>query len=235
MVLASAKRTVLVAMARTKSLKNKDKNTRYFHSLASFKKSRKCTKSLRGERGVVSHPSGVKQEFVKFFRKLYSKDKAICLKLQDFEGNKLSSDHARALEDMPSVEEVKNVVWACESSKSSGYDGFNIGLINNMFDTVTDDIIKVVSTFFESSYLPKSINTTWVALIPKVDGASDLFDCRPISMIGSIYKVISKIMALRLRKVLPSLVGETQTAFVAEMQILDGALIGNEIITWILK
>lgn len=49
-------------------------------------------------------------------------------------------------------------------------------------------------------------------------------------MVGSIYKVISKLLATRLRRVSPSLVGESQTAFVAGRQILDGALISNEII-----
>lgn len=70
----------------------------------------------------------------------------------------------------------------------------------------------------------------WVALIPKIEGAVELKDYRPIGMVGCIYKIIAKILALRIKKVMPSLVGETQTAFVMERQILDGALIANEIV-----
>lgn len=62
-----------------------------------------------------------------------------------------------------------------------------------------------------------------------------LAEYRPISMAGSIYKVISKILSTRLRRVLPALVGETQIAFVAGRHIFDGALIANEIINWAKK
>lgn len=54
-------------------------------------------------------------------------------------------------------------------------------------------------------------------------------------MVGCIYKIIAKILALRIKKVMPSLVGETQSAFIAERQILDGALIANEVVHWVKK
>lgn len=67
-------------------------------------------------------------------------------------------------------------------------------------------------------------------MIPKVEGAAELKDFRPISMVGCIYKIIAKIMAIRLKKVMPSSIGETQSAFIMERQILDGALVANEVV-----
>ena len=52
---------------------------------------------------------------------------------------------------------------------------------------------------------------------------------------GSIYKVIAKILSRRLRRVVSDLVGETQRAFVIGRQILDGALIANETVNWLKK
>lgn len=54
-------------------------------------------------------------------------------------------------------------------------------------------------------------------------------------MVGCIYKIIAKILALRIKEVMPSLIGETQSAFIKERQILDGALIANEMVQWAKK
>jgi hypothetical protein len=69
---------------------------------------------------------------------------------------------------------------------------------------------------------------TFVVLIPKKVGASDVKDFRPISLTGSIYKIISKVLANRLRDVLGSLLSPTQNAFIQSRQIQDSVLIANE-------
>ncbi|GJR01647.1 RNA-directed DNA polymerase, eukaryota [Tanacetum coccineum] len=57
-------------------------------------------------------------------------------------------------------------------------------------------------------------------------------DFRPISLIGSVYKIIAKILANRLSLVIPDLISDVQSAFVANRQILDGPFIINELISW---
>ena len=67
-------------------------------------------------------------------------------------------------------------------------------------------------------------------MIPKKKGAEDLKDFRPISLIGSIYKPIAKVLANRLKKVMNGLVNPAQNAFVKGRQILDASLIANKVI-----
>lgn len=76
----------------------------------------------------------------------------------------------------------------------------------------------------------KLLRHLFVALIPKVDGANSFKEFRLISMVGWLYKLLSKVLANRFKKVLPSFVGETQAAFLNGKQILDGILIANEIV-----
>ena len=74
----------------------------------------------------------------------------------------------------------------------------------------------------------KSLNTTFISLIPKKVDATNIRDFRPISLIGSIYKLLSKILANRLKLVLDNVISESQNSFVGGRQILDSVLIANE-------
>nr|GFB54098.1 cysteine-rich receptor-like protein kinase [Tanacetum cinerariifolium] len=78
----------------------------------------------------------------------------------------------------------------------------------------------------------KGGNSSFIALIPKMQDAKVVKDYRPISLIGSLYKFIAKILANRLVGVLGELVNEVQSAFIVNRQILDGPFILDELIHW---
>ncbi|GJR86888.1 RNA-directed DNA polymerase, eukaryota, reverse transcriptase zinc-binding domain protein [Tanacetum coccineum] len=75
-------------------------------------------------------------------------------------------------------------------------------------------------------------NSSFIALIPKTPDANMVKDFRPISLIGSLYKIIAKILANRLMVILGNLVNEVQSAFVVDRKILDGPFILNKIFQW---
>ena len=64
--------------------------------------------------------------------------------------------------------------------------------------------------FHRNGFFEKSLNATFISLIPKVAGALDLKDFRPISLVGSVYKILTKVLASRLRKVMGKVVGHSQ-------------------------
>lgn len=87
-----------------------------------------------------------------------------------------------------SVDEVKAVVWDCDSFKSLGPDYINFGFIKDFWVELKDDIMRFIREFHRNEKLYKGINSTFIALIPKVDSTGSLNDFRPISLVGSFIK-----------------------------------------------
>jgi hypothetical protein len=115
-----------------------------------------------------------------------------------------------------SVTEVKIVVWDCGSYQSPGPDVINFGFIKDLWPEMQADIMHFISDFHCNGKLSKALNSTFIALIPKVDSPQRLNDFRPTSLVGSLYKILAKVLANRLRLVIGSVISESQIAFVKD-------------------
>jgi len=129
-----------------------------------------------------------------------------------------------------SEEEVKKAVWMCEGSKSPGPDGYNFNFIKHNWEALKQNILDAVHFFQESGRMPKGSNASSITLVPKVKDPSMLDHYRPISLVGSLYKIISKVLSCRMKKVLPSVIDECQSAFLKDRGLLDSVLVANEVI-----
>lgn len=82
---------------------------------------------------------------------------------------------------------------------------------------------------------PSFINITWVTLIPKIQNSSSIEEFSPISMVGYLYKITSKVLVNKIKPIMGDLISENQTWFIRGRQIFDGILTANKIVNWLKK
>ena len=120
------------------------------------------------------------------------------------------------------------MVKEMEGDKAPSPDGFSLAFYHHCWRVVERDVLTVFEEFYQHSKFEKSLNTTFIALIPKKNGASNIRDFRPISLVRSVYKILAKVLANHLKEVLDQLISESHNSFVGGRQILDSVLIANE-------
>jgi len=149
------------------------------------------------------------------------------------DGVQFSSLTQRQREDLItpfSDHEIKEAVWSCGGDKCPGPDGFNFNFIKEFWGVLKPEFRRFVDEFHVNGSFPRGNNASFLALIPKVNHPQSLNEYRPIFLIGCMYKVIAKLLANRLRHVIPVLIDERQTAFIKDRHILHGILILNEVV-----
>ena len=98
--------------------------------------------------------------------------------------------------------------------KAPGPDGFTARFYISCWDIIKRDLYIMIKKAQNCTKLGGSTNSSFLDLIPKEKGATNFNRFRPISLCNTGYKIITKIMANRLKKILPKLISEKQGGFV---------------------
>ncbi|XP_033133908.1 uncharacterized protein LOC117127485 [Brassica rapa] len=211
-------------------LRERDKNTKFFHALTKQRRARnKITLLLDINGNLVEDEEGLVAIATSYFRQIFE--------------SSIPEDIEEALSEVPttitgsmnesltapvSEWEVKLALFAMHPDKAPGPDGMTALFYQKFWDIVKEDMTLMVNIFLFDGTMVNGLNDTNICLIPKTNKPNDMAQFRPISLCNVSYKIVSKVLCQRLKKILPGVISETQSAFVAGRQISDNIMIAQE-------
>ena len=178
----------------------------------------------------LTEEQDVREGLANAFHQLLLEDSGWKTDIEGLHLEHLSIQEAESLELPFSEEEIHFALMEMNGDKTPDSDGFTMAFWQTCWDFVKEEILELFKELYDQSSFAKSLNTTFLVLIPKKGGAEDLGNFRPISLLEGLYKLLAKVLANMLKKVIGKVVSLDQNAFVMGRQILDASLIANEVI-----
>ena len=189
-------------------LRDGDRNTVMFQAKSQARAKRnKITSLKKADGGLATKPEDIEVVATEYYKQLFS--------VQEQLEPDLVVEHvpARVTEAMNdqltrpyTTDEVERALRLMKPNKAPGPDGFTAGFYQLHWDLLGNDVIRAVLDFLNGGVLSDDINQTTIVLIPKTRNPQEMKEYRLISLCNVLYKICSKVLALRLRECLDEIV-----------------------------
>ena len=200
-----------------------EKPTRYFFNMEAKNFNHKTITELETSEGVkITGHKQLLQEIENFYQNLYQSEYAGSHELfADFVHSvklpKLNDDDKENLEGELTIAECRLILKSFNLGKSPGEDGFTAEFYMKFFELLASNLVESLNTAYSRGELSISQRRGVVTLIPKADSDTlKLTNWRPITLLNVDYKIASKAIATRIKKVLPQLIHTDQTGFMKD-------------------
>ena len=192
-----------------------DHNTKFYHVSTLIRRKRNQILALKNAVGDWIHEEGEIKQFIRCGFDQVFLSSLSCVPRVDPTSSQWQSRLLDSEKESiswgggASEVEIKAALWSLKPFKALSPDGLHAGFFQKFWHAVGNSVIEEVQKIFADRRVPKSLNCTHIALIPKIQGPKILGNYRPISLCNTVYKVITKIIVARLRPYLDKLISPT--------------------------
>ena len=205
-----------ITRSKAQIIEQNEKNNKYFAGLEKKKSEAKAITRLNINNTVVTNQRTILLEQKKFYEQLYSKIEQIESDINFFDNSlpKLNENEQNSCEGHITELECKTALKDMKNQKSPGSDGLTTEFYKIFWNDIKEYYIKSINFSFQNGELTELQKQSIITLLPK-SGKDNLLleNWRPISLLNVDYKITAKAIANRIKKVLPTLIHETQTGF----------------------
>eukprot|EP00253_Pinus_taeda_P021290 PITA_21290 len=221
--------------SRIKWLREGERNTKFFHQAMIKHRQRNKILSIKDKNGnKVVEQAEIEEVLMDHHKEILSQPQAdrmhaiqeICSAIPRL----VTEDQNNALMRAATLEEIEETVKAMKKGTAPRPDGFIVDFFQAGWHFLGKEILELVEESRMNQKVWPAINSTFYALIPKGDNMEYANGFRPIALCNVIYKIITSMMARRLKPHLDKLISAEQTGFVEGRQILDGLVVTQEVI-----
>ncbi|VFQ90194.1 unnamed protein product [Cuscuta campestris] len=216
--------------ANIKWLEKGDTNSKTFQAFVKGKRQKlKINHILSSEGKGLFSQEDIKKEAIAHFQKAFSSSPCGIMEpiLSNIPAVITLEDNA-LLTSLPSLEEVRDTIWSLDGDSASGPDGFNGNFFKHCWPIIKQDVLLASQEFFLGLPIPKGYGSTHISLIPKKENPKRFDDFRPISLSTFMSKINTKLVANRLKILLPKIISEEQAAFQKGKSCDDHILLTKE-------
>jgi hypothetical protein len=216
--------------SRISWLKEGDSNTKFFHVYANHRRRTNEILMLWDSHGVlITGESGLEQVITNYFGNMLTSSNPSSIDLVVNSVDQVVTPEMNDILLQPVTEdEVKIALFQIPPSKAPGPDGMTALFFQKYWHVLSADITYAVLNCISFRKILKSVNFTHIALIPKVANLESMGQFRPISLCNVLYKLVSKVLANKLKRVLPQIISDSQSAFFPGHMITDNVLLAFE-------
>jgi hypothetical protein len=200
------------------------------HAYANQKHNRSRMKQIKDKKGrMCSSKEEIEEAFVDYFSDLFKAGESLEVEacVEVLERKVTAAINQKLLAEF-TIEEITTALNQMSPLKAPEPNGFPACFYQHNWTIMHPEVCFAILHFLNSGCMDPSINITHIALIPKVASPGSVTDFRPISLCNVVYKLISKVLANRLKLVLPDIISCYQSAFIPGKLIIDNVIAAYE-------